>query len=160
MVERNKLIKVYCYSNLIFFTFQIVVLAVTLSQVLDKVSILTDKKTEINPFYESNFMFNSGWIVYFSFQALFVLRAFHCRKISTHYRNCLTLKIRLNFVITNSLCIYILILVSATTITKSILEYAAIAVIFLILKRKFTDFNNNLHSHDSLSSLQANQVQR
>ena len=135
-IERNKLIKVYCYANLVFFTLQIIVLGLTIGHILDKVSILTDSRTEPSPLYVNNTYFCSGWACCFAFQALFVMRAFYCRRISTHYRNCLTLKIRLNFVITCSLFIYILVLVSVTTISKSIWEYAAIAFIFLLLKRK------------------------
>jgi hypothetical protein len=136
-IERNKLIKVYCYANLVFFILQMIVLGLTIGHILDKVSILTDSRTEPSPLYVNNTYFCSGWACCFAFQALFVMRAFYCRRISTHYRNCLTLKIRLNFVITCSLFIYILVLVSVTTISKSLWEYAAIAFIFLLLKRKY-----------------------
>lgn len=152
-IERNKLIKVYCYANLVFFTLQMIVLGLTIGQILDSVSILTDARIEPSPLYVNNTYFLTGWGCCFGFQALFVMRAFYCRRISTHYRNCLTLKIRLNFVITCSLFIYILMLVSVTTIRKTIWEYAAIAIIFLLLKRKCFPLSNTF-SKRALPSLQ------
>lgn len=159
MIERNKLIKVYCYANLVFFALQMIVLGLTISQILDKVSILTDTRTEPSPLFVNNTYFCAGWASCFAFQGLFVMRAFYCRRISTHYRNCLTLKIRFNFVITCSLFIYILILVSVTTISKSIWGYTGIAFIFLLLKRKSNLCLYSL-SKRALSSLQQSEVQR
>ena len=159
MIERNKLIKVYCYANLVFFIFQMTVLGLSINQIIDKVSILTDSRTEPSPLYVNDSYFCAGWACCFGFQALFVMRAFYCRQISTHYRNCLTLKIRLNFVITCSLFIYILVLVSITTVSKSLWEYSAIACIFLLLKCKYF-FANKFCSKRSLSPLQKNQIQR
>jgi hypothetical protein len=49
--------------------------------------------------YVSDKFYLGGWIICFILQGLFVIRGLTCNKASVHYKNCLTLKIKLNFCI-------------------------------------------------------------
>ncbi len=104
-VEQNRLIKVYCALNFIAYIGQMVTMFIFSNLVLQFGSFI-DMKNPMGPYqsplYVGQYWYFFGWLVSFVLQGLFALRGLSCARATVHYKNCLMLKIKYNFLI---LCI-------------------------------------------------------
>ena len=118
-VEQNRLIKVYCALNFIFYIGQMVTLLIVSNLVLQLGSFIDFKNPNgpyQSPLYVGQYWYFLGWLITFVLQGLFALRGLSCARATVHYKNCLMLKIKYNFVI---LCVvFTLTILAVAALTK------------------------------------------
>lgn len=135
--------------NFIFYLGQMFTLLLLSASIFGVSSILNNHGENSNippsPLFVSFRFYQIGWATCFLLQGIFVIRGLTCDKASVHYKNCLMLKIKLNFMIlcalltSSFLCIALLV----SSLSYSSVGFQAFVLIpnFIILKSKFYIIN-------------------
>lgn len=139
-IEQNRLYKIYCVFNFLFYAAQMLVLTLFSSQLFGIGSVLNqDDSIPQSPLYVSLHFYQIGWTVCFALQGFFALRGLTFDRASVHFKNCLMLKIKLNFMLLCALFILSFVFIAFfVNDNNQKLFYAAFIVIanFAILKCK------------------------
>lgn len=105
-VEQSKIYSYYSIANLIFYVFEILIV-ISLDKKISPSggggNIFEKSSFQNSPLYVSKFFSSFGWIGCLVFQGIFAFRVLFKKNDSTHYKNCLLLKIKFYFVI---MCIF------------------------------------------------------
>lgn len=154
--------KFYGIMNLCCFIVQLLILLSTafhLGENSKYASIFNFNQTHdkiVAPVFVSIYFEDIGWILIETLQFLFVLRGLQCMNPGVHYRNCVSLRIKLNFavvIILQAIALLIFSLVGKSNVTYQILASVFTAALLklatheLLYKRlKYKDDGRDLVS--------------
>ena len=133
--------RIYGIANLIFFVLEFTFMLLTQFRFTGKsVFYVHDESLPVIPIYVDPVFQNFGWVITLVLQGLFVLRglpwATFCIKSTTHFTNCLILKIKFSFALL--CCLMALSVLLFSLLSKSFALYTLIeaTILFIILKCK------------------------
>ena len=122
---------------MIFFSLEFTFMLLTQFRFTGKsVFYVHDETLPTIPIYVDPVFQNFGWMITLFLQALFVLRGLPCFKSTTHFTNCVILKIKFSFAFL--CCLLAISVLTFSVLSKSFALYTLFeaTILFLILKGK------------------------